>query len=236
MGKKAIFVDGASFGYIKRALGIGSIKFNQLRNVLVREIGDCRDLVDRPFFVISHAGFLLMKKPLMHAGFYVFASRTGNGKDDGEIISRIENLGQDVSEIVLVSADSDFLPVLRRQVEQGKKVFIVATDKPDVISGRSMIAEHFKEEFARGVLTFVELADFKEQIMRSERHRAEVSEESGDSETTGRTQRRTVSMEFVISLVDAPGVVGNFFADMADILAKYPNVRSSSNTEPTIVV
>lgn len=47
--KKAIFVDGQSFFHMTRALGIGSVKYNQLMNVVQKEIGEYREIFGNPF-------------------------------------------------------------------------------------------------------------------------------------------------------------------------------------------
>lgn len=222
MGKKAIFVDGQSFFHMTRNLGIGSIKFKQFMDILVKEIGDCRDLVEKPLYVINHAGALILRKPISYAGFYLLASRTGSGKDDKAIISRIENLPPDVTEIVLVSTDSDYYPALQAKSESGVKVFVLATEQEQ--NRRSTLSDLMKESFI-----FVELAQYKERIMRSE---FVARDPNADSEAgTSRAGRRMLVMEVAITMIDVPGIVGNFYADMADIIAKYPGMRAHFDTD-----
>lgn len=229
MGKKAIFVDGQSLFHMTIALGIGSTKYNQLWNLLVKEIGDCRELFNRPFYTITHAGFLKMKKPITYAGFDLFATRTGNGKDDQEIITRINKLPEgsdEVSEIVLVAADGDYIPVLQKQAGQGKKIFVLATEALNR-EGRSMTSSQLKEEF-----NFVALDNFKAKIMRHE-WRPYFDEEGGDADLEKSNRpRQLTNLEVVLTLTDGAGMVGNFFADLSDIVAKYPKMKMHTNTEP----
>ena len=164
---KAIFVDGASLARMRPGLGINLFEFKALYQILTEEVGTEKEIFGKPFYTISKAASEgTWVKTIRSRGFEVAIIETENGQDDKLIIDRIKTLKPgDVSEIVLVSADQDFVPVLRDKKAEGIKIYWVATKSPTE-EGRRMIGEVL-EELLGTEFEFVELANFKDRLMRS---------------------------------------------------------------------
>lgn len=161
MGTKAIFVDGASLFHMGRVLGIGEFKFQALYDFLVNEVGECRNLFGRPFYVLSAEILDRKTKALSRAGFEGVNADTKNSLDDKFIIRKLREIDSNqVEEIVLVSADADYHSSLADKNGQGIRIYRVATKLPDPRHNRPMINMEIAEAF-----NFIELNDFKEKIM-----------------------------------------------------------------------
>lgn len=127
---------------------------------------------------------------------------------------------------MLVSGDGDYIPALKKQAEQGKKIFILATEVSEFPGSRPIVSNQLKEDF-----NFIELASFKDKIMRHELQSCVEGESEGVDREKRSKPKRFVNMEVVLTLVGSAGVVGNFVVDLGDIIAKYPGMKSHFNSE-----
>ena len=163
---KAIFVDGPNAYHMGRALGILELRYASLFRILTREVGNSSSCFGKPVYVLTPEQAARKKEVLERSGFEVVAMSTENGKDDAEIVRRINTLTtDDVSEIILVSANfKDFQECLQAKSDLGIRVIIVAT-KTFNEEGRSMLSVDFDE--MRGEMEFVDLEMFKTRLTRT---------------------------------------------------------------------
>ncbi len=164
-GAKAIFVDGPSAHWMQRTLGIEHISFPGLFSVLRNRVGDCRVLAAPPLLTV-HTGIGAQKNGLLKqaagAGFETLAVESQGGADDAAIKARIRALdSKQVSEIVIVSCDRDFVPELLCKVSQGVIVHWVATRLPSPRDGNCCISADLEHQFSEGAFRFVELAAYR---------------------------------------------------------------------------
>ncbi len=165
---KAVFVDGPSFSFMRPILGIDHVKYHVLFKILTEEIGTASKIHPKPLWTISSNVPYpqSLAKRFESAGFDAFITSTINGADDQLIIDTIRKLKpSEVSDIVIVTADQDYAPVLSEKAKKGIKIWWVATRGLDH-EGRSMLSRSldplFETEF-----NFVELANFKERIIQT---------------------------------------------------------------------
>ncbi len=192
---KAIFVDGANLLSMREPLGIGRYDFRGLYNLLL-QVGKVEDLYTRPLFVISADSDMVIGKALRTVGFEVAVASTTNSADDKLIISQIEALPAEISEIVIVSADQDYAPALSEKARQGVKVYWVAT-KITRQDGRSMVSEILDPFFDDGLFLFRELSERKEEIMDKP-----WIDRSPRAQRLNRDAKKTQKLSITISLRD----------------------------------
>ena len=89
-----------------------------------------------------------------------------NEQDDQYIIDQIRALPPEVTEIVLVSSDQGYVECLRERAATGVKVFWAATRNVYPNQERRALSEDLEPLF-NSIFTFIELADFKDEIMRT---------------------------------------------------------------------
>ncbi|HBT80523.1 MAG TPA: hypothetical protein DEB13_01100 [Candidatus Yanofskybacteria bacterium] len=160
---KAIFVDGEALGWMRQGLGIGAYRFSELYRILTTEIGKSAGLLP-PVYVLSSGADQKIGKFLRAAGF---VTKVVNAPRDDEFIQeQIKALPTEVTEVVLVAADSDFVPSLREVANRGITVFVVATRA--LQNGNSMVGV-IMEDFLRENenTTFVDLEKYKAKLMKS---------------------------------------------------------------------
>lgn len=211
---KAIFVDGASLSWMRSSLGINQFEFKALYQILT-EIGVDKEVFGKPLYTISKTvADGLWVKSVRSRGFEVVVCETENSQDDQFIIDQIKALKPgDVSEIVLVSADQDFVPILRDKKAQGIKIYWVATRvlKED---GWSMVGvvldELFNTEFE-----FVELADYKDRLMRTPWTVRTKPEPSPPQHGIKVTLSMDITHDVRLAL----------FNDVVEIVKKYPSMK-----------
>lgn len=165
---KAVFVDGPSASRLRWPLGIDQIDYKGLYRVLCNKIGSCSALAAPPTITVhpervmngNHLG-----KIFAAAGFEVLPVESKGGLDDAVIKERIVGLDADkVKEIVIVTADKDFIPVLRQKAKSGIRVFWASTLMTDPQKGRHSLSRDVTELFSSGVFSFVELSKFTEDL------------------------------------------------------------------------
>ncbi len=163
---RAVFVDGASFSWMRKPLGIGRYDLSKLYSVLAEQIGyPGLKLWKWPVYTLTPEG-QAVGKILRTLGFDVILSEYPN-HDDQTIISQIKALDPAVvKEIVLVSADQDFVDCVREKAQQGVKVYWTATIF--MANGETPMMSRVLLDFIEKTdnVTFVELGQFKGKLMR----------------------------------------------------------------------
>lgn len=165
---KAIFVDGPWMNSARRKLGIPEVGYLALYDLLVTRVGQCKALARPPIVTVhpdrcAHGGGLV--KRLAACGFEVLPADSHEGADDESICAHIRDLDPElIREIVVVTGDKDFVPVLRQKVTQGIRVFWVSTMLPDPSDNRCHFSEDVKRLCDCGVFTFVELGNYRSKI------------------------------------------------------------------------
>lgn len=183
--KRAIFVDGASAGgATKAALGIAFYNFRGLYNVLVNKIriGEICPLAFPPIITL-HPDKLIDARPrgiakdLAGAGFDIIPVASDGGADDKAIINQIRLLDPgEIGEVVVLTADKDFVPILQYKVSEGITVFWVSTERVDPKSGARCLSSDVLALCKSKVFTFFELGKFSGEICEKRRSVCSVSE------------------------------------------------------------
>lgn len=165
---KAIFVDGPSANRTKQALGVRDVNFSALHSILLHRVGACRVLAFPPVVTADPGQVVIgqgLAKYLSGAGFDIVPIKSRDGADDDYIKSRILQLEPEkVSEIVVMSSDKYFVPVLRTKASQGIRVHWVSTMRPHPGTGRHGFSNDVLGLFKSGEFQFTELAPFARQI------------------------------------------------------------------------
>lgn len=228
---KAIFVDGANLFNCGRILGIGRFNFAKLLEVLTN-IGDDKEIFERPVYTIPAYKMEQFGKVLNSTGFKPVEASSFHGSDDNFIKNGIINLPDTVSEIVLVSADADFLTCIRAAARKGVKVFVVSTNTQDSNSGKTMISQQMKDEFS-----FVDLADFKDMIMlgpwipKENLNNDDIENgvrSTGDGRGTQRGDKYR-SLVIQITMDGRPSDIARLLDSMTQITADFPSVQMTIN-------
>lgn len=167
MGFKRIIVDGPSAGNMGRVNAIKT-DFIKFCKILVERVGGINLCSQTPEYIFPPAAESI-RKALITAGFEPVLADTAGSADDAEIRRKIRLTdSRVVSELILVTCDlRDFLPELRAKKAEGIDIYIVATKTPDPRNGLPMLAAD-SIEIIDAEFHFVELADFKDEIMREQ--------------------------------------------------------------------
>lgn len=167
---KAVFVDGASLFSMGAALGLKRFSFLGLYDLLTQDIGVERRLATIPLITLRQDMASALGKAFTGAGFEVVPAQTSDGSDDRVIIERIKALDVErVKELVIVSSDRDFTPVVKFKVMEGlRDVYWVATKRlrPD---DRSSMSHDLKRLLKQPGFTFVELDKHRGRLAFEER-------------------------------------------------------------------
>lgn len=167
---KAVYVDGASAMGSKHRLRIETMNYAGLYNLLTQRVGTCQMLAHIPLITI-HPDRLArqdmngLAKDVAGAGFKLLPATSTNSVDDSVLMSKIECLDPRVaSEIVVLTNDKDFVPVLRYKKSQGFRIYWVGTQHPERNSERSRLSSDVLSLCDAGVFDFVELGDHVQRI------------------------------------------------------------------------
>lgn len=167
--QKAVFIDGRSFNALTRRIGVPSINYKGLLQILRMEIGECRTLWHRAVITYhtqteKNRGFF---DALHSMGFEVLESVSTNGADDRMLIDRIlQTDPTEVSELVLVGADGDFIAPLREVKSRGiERIYLASSREAINEQGSPMLGKRFEEAFEHGEFEFFELAKFKNELI-----------------------------------------------------------------------
>ena len=160
--KKGIWIDGVAFwNMLTRVLRVRQ-DFNKIYDYFVHKIGTTEECIRPPRYVLNPRAAGL-EKLVRGAGFDPVVISSHMSEDDEFIKEEISNVGPDeVGEIMLVTADGDYIPCLLEKARQGIHVIVVATKVPDVRSGRGRMM--LSSGLLNPLFTFVELADICEKL------------------------------------------------------------------------
>ncbi len=166
--RKAIFVDHASLMFMAEALGYDRVNYRMLYKFLTTEVGKLTDIA-RTISTLDPDFGEDFKKTLARAGFEVIVIESAEGKDDQALIERIDPLdAEKVGELVVVTSDSDFTPILSLKARMGMYVHLVATKtidpKGDPKEARSSLGGDLQDRLERKEYIFTDIADFKDMI------------------------------------------------------------------------
>ncbi len=153
---------------MKAALNVRFLNCHGLYELLVNHVGVCRALAFSPLVTVQPEVAHLARglaKDLAGAGFDIIPSVTYDGADDGAIKNRMRLLEPDeIAEIVILSSDKDYLPILLHKAQQGISVYWVATNRPQPGQNKSALSPDVSALFRSGVFHFFELAKFTGMI------------------------------------------------------------------------
>lgn len=163
---KAVFVDGASLFCMAHVVGVPRMSFLALYDLLVKDVGEQKRLAAIPLIVLRPDLALSLGKPLAGAGFEVLPATTSDGSDDRVIIERIKALDvSKVTELVLVSNDRDYMPVVKFKIMEGlSQVLWMGTKKLDTHNVSSM-SYALKNLLKQPGFQFIEIEDHKERLI-----------------------------------------------------------------------
>lgn len=229
---KAIFVDGEALGWMRQGLGIGAYRFPELYRILTTEIGKPVGSL-RPVYVLSSGADQKLSKFLRAAGF---TTKIVNAPRDDEFIQeQIKALSAEVTEVILVAADSDFVSSLKEVVDRGITVFVVATRAPQ--NGNSMVGvimEDFLRENENAI--FVDLEEYKDKLMKSPWVNREMPEVASDKDEIRVVRNLPVPIvpvkgerSSVISLTGSGEDVNGATSEIITLLIRFPRLRVSIN-------
>jgi len=229
---KAIFVDGEALGWMRQGLGIGAYRFAELYRILTTEVGKSVGSL-RPVYVLSSGADQKIGKFLRAAGF---ATKIVNAPRDDEFIQeQIKALSTEVTEVVLVAADSDFVSSLKEVVDRGIAVFVVATRA--LQNGSSMVGV-IMEDFLRDNenATFVDLDKYKDKLMKSpwvNRQMPEVPLDKEEARVVGSLPLPLVPVKgersSIISLTGSSEDVNSATSEIMSLFARFPRLRVNIN-------
>lgn len=159
----AVFGDGASLTHMQLTMLETDEWFNlrELFLVLTEKVGTEKKLAFQPMITVPDVRSQ-WAKALRTAGFRTHQATSRGARDDSAIIDAINALDETVTEIVILTADQDYVQALRKQAERGVKVYWVATRM--LKKGRLSISAALNQLFERGEFTFVELAQFIDEL------------------------------------------------------------------------
>lgn len=160
----ACFLDGVNFNRAKQILGIEKINWTGFRNVLSGSICTTGRLVGKPIVTVNPDCMNGLGKILLRSGFFPLAVRSHGSHDDRVLIDRIEQVQRaQVAEIIIVSCDSDFIPILLEKANQGiRVVWLVSETRSD--NGASQISDQLKNMFRQKRFFYTTLERFRVQI------------------------------------------------------------------------
>lgn len=227
---RAVFVDGASLSWMREPLGIGKYNLSGLYEVLTKRVGQVlppAELLRRPIYTVNSEGMRAVSKNLKTAGFEPILFEY-QGHDDQIIISQINGLSPvEVSEIVLVTADQDFVECVRDKAQKGVKVYWVATNYKSG-DGHPMVGQMLEEFIDKTEnVEFVELANFKEQIMRASWEVRERQPQVG-GEDEKKTQTEEIKfVKITLSTTATHDKIFEVLRAVMGVVAKFPEVKYS---------
>lgn len=158
---KAVIIDGCSLSYMRKPLGLRGYRFADLFSLLT-SLGTSAEIWERPVYVSDSNLQRKIGKAVVFAGF-THVVKDGKGEDDKYIIDYIDKLPDEVDEIIIVAADSDFVQALDKRVEKGNKVIVVAT-KSQSLDGSAMVGWLLQSRFESETFQFIELAEHRLEI------------------------------------------------------------------------
>ncbi len=166
----AVLTDGQSLFNLMRIHGIGQTNYARLLQIISKEVssevGRMAEIRSANF-VTAVENPRRFKKSVEAGGFkFVPTAHSTPGSDDREINRLIVNMNPAyISVLALVTSDiQDFLEALRRKMEQGIHIVIVATTATDT-NGYAPLSLLSQQIIKDEKFQFVELGKYKEELM-----------------------------------------------------------------------
>lgn len=203
--KKGIWIDGVSFwNVLTRVLRVQH-DFNKIYHYLVYTIGTTEECFRPPRYVLNPRAAGL-EKLVRGAGFDPVVISSHMSEDDEFIKEEISNVNPDeVGEIVIVTADGDYIPCLMEKARQGIHVIVVSTKVSDPRSQKRRMM--VSSGLLNPMFTFIELAD--------------ICHELGTKIREDRNARKVVSVTFEVDdPVALQAVISSFF----QLTIRHPNI------------
>lgn len=162
MSKKTAFVDSASLWHIGRCLGYDHISYFDLERIIAHT-GIATEFARKPLMAVTKgAGPNIIENATL-AGFEVMRT-VEKGADDAQIIQWLDAVDPTiVDEIILVSADSDFVPMMEKKTQQGIKTYWITSKNVQGTDGRPVVGKYLAS-FLGDFFMFVDMDEFTEQI------------------------------------------------------------------------
>ena len=154
-----------------KAIGVQGFDYRKLLLILNNATGGGTNVFrSLPTITIGqHLEGSHLAKTMRTAGFEVVFAETGHGEDDSLLIEKIRNVNKNSTDtIVMVSADQDYIPILRARREEGIAVYFVATQANDVKDGRPVLGQKVLDVLSDAEIRFVELSAFVQAISLGE--------------------------------------------------------------------
>lgn len=169
--RKALFVDGASLIVMASTFGIARPDYRQLRLILRQNTGTLAKKVRGPSVIVMPKMIFggekgeALKTVIEKSGFKLHIVETENGNDDRVLIAQIDAFKpRQGDEIILVSSDYDFVPVLREKRLQGARIHIVGT-LGNGVGSRVKIGSALQHLITTGEFCFTDFRDIAPSVV-----------------------------------------------------------------------
>lgn len=155
--KKAIYVDGPWLYARREIFGFSRISFATLKTILTLEVGS--RLPIHEFAMTLKGGIGELARSVGRVGIEPILVDQDRDQDEEVLIQRIWALPPEVQEILVVTGDIDFHPVLIEKASQNARISILGTRRVSR-DGRCSTARVFFQPPYR----FVDLAEFAPRL------------------------------------------------------------------------
>lgn len=163
---KVAYIDGASLAGMMRSFGVRRINYPAFHKVLEEKVGTQGALAyPPPITMPPTTQGQPIEKVLRKSGFEPIFRTSDQSLDDAYIIDRLQAINPKyTSELILVSADQDFVPPLVRLAKRGVRIVTLATKVVRRPYMQNQISSTYSEHFAGLPFSFVDLAAFVDDI------------------------------------------------------------------------
>ena len=208
---KAIFVDGRSLSNMELNFET-KFQYRVLYRILQEEIGT-QKVVSHTTYTLSRSAGRVIVGHIQSAGFKTIFADSSGSQDDQIILRAIRALDVSVvTEVVLVSSDSDYMFALKELVQKGIKVYWVATRyvRPGIEANRSLSLK-LEPFFQDNTFTFVEIGDFLTKL-KPPTYKSDPAKRTG--------------IAFVLRQMDDVEQNQRLQAAVTELLSTFPNLKA----------
>lgn len=150
-----------------RCLGFDHIHYHNLERIIAR-IGMAAEFERKPLMVVTKGASSNIIRNATLAGFDVVRTLE-KGADDAHIIQWLAAVDPTtVDEIILVSADSDFIPMMEEKTRQGIRTYWVTSKNVWDTNGHPIVGNYLLSFFDK-IFTFIELDAYREEVFYNQR-------------------------------------------------------------------
>jgi len=166
---RAVLVDGAAAWHMERQLFDRPCNLPELFSILAHDpqgkvsFGKVAKLAFKPMITVESTRDA-RSKSLRSAGFDTVVATSKGSRDDDFIISAIDHLDEAVTELVILSADQDYVEPLRRAKARNPRLTVYWVATKMLERGRSTLSVTLQQLFARDEFEFVELAQYHDRL------------------------------------------------------------------------